>query len=86
MFKKGDKVKIDEKCLKYWWYTTETFNIIDSFVDKSYAPHYALRKKYILNTIVGNSNSKYEFELRHLNQKELRKEKILYIERKNIKK
>ena len=74
MFKKGDKVKIDEKCSKYWWYTTETLIIIDMF--RTYTPSYVLRQKYILNTIVGNSNSKYEFELRHLNQKELRKEKL----------
>ena len=82
MFKVGDKVKIDEKYSKYWWYNTDTFTIIDKYVDESYHPNSAKRKKYILNTVVGYSNSKFEDDIRHLNAKELRKQKLLYIETK----
>jgi len=78
MFKTGDRVKIDERCSVCWWYTKETFTIICAYKEIN---AYGAREKYILNTIVGNSNSKFGDEIRKLTTKELRKEKILTLEK-----
>jgi len=73
MFNIGDKVKFSDKLSDEWYYTTDTYTIICIFEERYYS---YIRTRCILNTIVGRTNTYESHNLRNLNIKEARKEKL----------